>query len=389
MSRRFSSLTLAVLAAVVPLASAPLTARAQPSSTEPTTDAAPGTDTADTDAADVRADYDRAFAALLRHDLATAAALFDSVAQRSTATERRGAARELARYAREASISARSEDATSGRASFVVSSTLASFYAGFVLDDLLQLTSKPASVAAVSGTTFAGLGASLLLTSGRHISEGVATSYTVGILAGLGNGLLWAPVAGIDVEPSCTPEACPDGDVSQLYLGIGLASTIAGGAAGAYLGHHFQPTPAQARFAGLLAFNGISSVGLVEVMLQSDGPHTNTYLAGLGIGLDAGLAAGIALAPHLDWSGARVTYVMLGDAVGALAGGSIALASSTDDEVSSALVLVGLWGGFGATTLLTRHMAPHARYQPATPSVTIAPARIGRDGRGLAVAGTF
>jgi hypothetical protein len=114
----------------------------------------------------------------------------------------------------------------------------------------------------------------------------------------------------------------------------------------------------------------------------------------LGGGLDAGLAAGIAVAPRLDWSGARTTYVTLGEAVGALGGFAVAaIAVGEDDgseEAYAGLILGGTWAGFASAVYLTRGMTPHRRYQRAPSStVTLAPTSTRDGGRGVSLAGTF
>jgi hypothetical protein len=354
------------------------------------------------DTADVQGAYDRAFAALLRRDWATATALFDEVAARSVEADRRAAARELARFARSASVADASaasdldvEDRTSGRASFVVSTTLASFYAGFVLDDLLAIASYEGTVAAVTATTAAGLTSSLFGSRAFTISEGTASAYSTGILVGLGNGLLLAPPLGIDADAECG-EICGDGEVNQAYLGFGLGTMIVGGAAGAYLGHRFDPTAPQGRLVSLLAFNGLVTAGLMTAMLAGDDSDLNSddVLLILGGGLDAGLAAGIAVAPRLDWSGARTTYVTLGEAVGALGGFAVAAMAVGDDDGSeeayAGLILGGTWAGFAGAVYLTSGMTPHRRYQRvASSTVALTPTWSSDGGRGVSLAGTF
>jgi len=347
------------------------------------------------DAPELRAQYDRAFAALLARDYATAARLFDEVADRSVEPERRGAAHELARFARgaggvAASVAARA-DRESGRADFVVSTTLAAFYSGFVLDDLFDITSERGSVAMVTATTALGFGASLYATQDRHVGEGMAAAYSVGLYAGVGNGLLLAPILGVDAEGKCNETGCPDGDINQDYLLFGLGTMIAGGVGGAYLGSRFKPTAPQARLAGLLAINGLYTVGLTLVATDADFDNEDIYFALLALGADTGLAGGIALAPTIDWSSSRLTYVALGEFLGGLGGFATAVMIGDENingQAAAGIVMAGLWTGFGAATYFTRSMTPHSRFAPSSVSVSVSPLAVDH-GSGLALTGQF
>src|SRR5689334_19555462 len=95
------------------------------------------------DPPELRAAYDAAFAELLVGNWPTAATAFADIANRSVEDERRGAASELARFARE--MDDRGEGGpqrSSGRADFVVTTTLASFYSSFVLVDLFGVSDE-------------------------------------------------------------------------------------------------------------------------------------------------------------------------------------------------------------------------------------------------------
>jgi len=342
------------------------------------------------DSPDLRPAYERAFELLLREQWEPAEAAMRDVAQRTVDLELRGAANELARYAHE--MDARAETGpkrTSGRASFVATTTLAAFYAGFVLDDVLAVEDIKAQTLVVTGVTFAGFTASLMGSRGKKVTESMASTYANGLFVGAANGLLLAPRLGIDPDS----DSSADGEVRDTYLGFGLATMAAGGAAGLYLADRYDPTPAQAQFAGLMGTNGLATVGLgLLIALPEDMDYRNV-LTLLALGLDVGVVGGAVGGRDLTWSKSRLTYVSLGEFLGALTGAAltiVAVEPDTDDglRAGAGLVLAGMWGGFGLAAHLTRDMAPDPRYRTAGPTVTVMPT-LGEQSRGLAIGGTF
>jgi hypothetical protein len=247
----------------------------------------------------------------------------------------------------------------------------------------------------VTASTATGLVASLLGSRALRLSEGTAAAYSNGLMVGLANGLLLAPPLGVEPDAPCNETGCPDGDINQAYLGVGLAAMIAGGAAGTLLGERFNPTAPQARLASMLAFNGLATAGAVQFMLTDDDSDVDAdqVLLVLAAGLDVGLAAGIAIAPRIDWSGARVTYVSLGQSVGTLGGFATAaiLLDEESERTFAGVMLVGAWAGFAGAAYLTRGMKPHRRFARPAPgaAVTVAPMATGDGGRGVSVAGSF
>ena len=373
------------LGSVAPALAQPSTAPPAPPAELPVPPPAPPR----VDAAETTAAYDRAFALLITEQWEEAATAFAAVAVRSVEPERRGAAAELARFARE--MDARSDGGpkrSSGRASFVATTTLASFYAGFVIDDLLAVEDYKAQTLVVTGVTLGGFAAALFATGGKRITDSMASAYGTGLLVGAGNGLLLAPRLGIEPDGDAG-----DGEVNQLYLGFGLAAMAVGGAGAMYLADAYDPTPAQASYAGLMGVNGLITVGLGLVIVQPDLDYRNV-LTLLALGLDGGVVAGAALGRDLTWSRSRITYVTLAEFLGGLTGGAAAIVtadeSSEDGEkLAAGLVLAGVWGGFALARHLTSDMAPDPRYRASASTVTLVPMVSDRGGRGLALAGTF
>ena len=354
------------------------------------------------DTADVIAAYDQAFAALLAGEFQKAAVGFRAVAARSVEADRRAASRELARLAdgliaRGAKLRLKSPGQTApatraiadddqpdaGRAGFIVTTTLASTYAGVYLLDILNTSDFRAAVLVITGTTAAGFIGSLYGSSGKTITAGTADAYSLGISMGVGNALLLAFPLGLDSSTE---------SVQTTVIG----GMVLGGVAGMIMGDRARPTRAQVGFTGTTATLGLATAGLGLVVAQPD-TSADTVLLVLAGGLDAGAGLGLGLAGNLDWSPGRQRLTSLGAFLGALAGWATAAlltgTSSSGDTTSRAWAgstLVGMWGGFGLSTYLTRHMKPDPRFAPAKPTVEaqVAPMLIGH-APGLAISGSW
>src|SRR6185437_12987028 len=112
----------------------------------------------------------------------------------------------------------------------------------------------------------------------------------------------------------------------------------------------------QSLFATNLTFLGFGSSALIASIMDNNHQLDNSEISALAIGLDGGAAAGLLLAPKVDWSQRRANVVGMGTLVGTFLGGMVAgLAAprtknadgstSTDfnpDFVSTSL-LVGAW----------------------------------------------
>jgi hypothetical protein len=343
------------------------------------------------DAPELVAEFDRAWKLLLTEQWDAASKAFGNVAARTVDSERRAVATALSKFGHE--MDERADDGpkrTSGRASFVATTTLASFYTGFVLDDFFAVTDIKAQTLVVTGVTLAGFAAGLFATADRRITESMASAYGSGLLVGIGNGLLLAPRMGIDAESSSSA----DGDVNQNYLAFGLLAMAGGGAAATYLADRYDPTPAQAQFAGLMGVNGLATVGLTLAMIQPDDMDYRNLLLLLALGLDGGVAAGIGFGRDLTWSKSRLTYVGLAEFLGGLTGVAAAVVvvddADSDDgvRVGAGLVLGGLWGGFALASHLTRDMAPDPRFRLKGPNVSLVP-MFSSEMRGIGFAGSF
>jgi hypothetical protein len=354
--------------------------------------------------------YERAYADLLAGRFDAAIAGFDQVAATDPDPGRRATARELARLAWElgarrvrftvepapapapgealARIAGQPsdrgwEDSAAGRTSFVITTTLASAYGGVVLIDLLEVGDdfRP-SVGVLLGSTAAGFLGSYYGSRGRPISEAMSDAYGLGMGLGVGNALLLAPTLGVDGSESM-----------QLFV---FGSMAAVGAGGMWLAHETRPTRGQVALTNITSAMGLATAGLGLLIVQPDVGTPDPVLWTLVGGLDAGTAAGIALAPQVDWSLSRTRLIGLGTFLGGLmTWGATALLTGTDTEVEStarlwsASALAGMWGGFGLSTYLTRRMEPDARYRDVAGSSTLVAPLAVPGGMGLGLSGHF
>jgi hypothetical protein len=370
-------------------------------------------------AGDEQAQYDAAFDALLRGDFATASAGFKALASSSATPERRASSMELARLADElitrggrlsygpveaaapgavvagpAALPATgvvgvSEDDSrdGGRASFVITTTMASFYSGFVMLDLLDVDDLKAGTLVVMGSTAGGVLGSIYGTSGSTMTGGMADAWRLGLFAGVGNALLLsAPLGLYDAETNSSEKV----NSFVLASGWGLAS------AGLLVANSVRPTRGQVTVVENFGLMGVSSTLLSLAIIQPDNLDGDSFLTITAVGLDAGIAGGALFGDKLDWSHSRARLVELSAFLGAVAGVGTSIlllsdsASESDNTVrlGAGITLAGLWGGFALGTHLTRNMAPDYRFRNQGASAMVSPTSI-RNAPGLAVSGTF
>lgn len=384
-------------------------AMAQPAPGEP---AAPGAPIADE-----QAQFDAAFDALVRGDFATASAGFGALAAGASTPERRASSHELARLADEliargghltfgpeavpaagppgappvaaapAVVAVSEDDAVDGgRASFVITTTAAGFYSGFVLLDLLDVDDLRTGTLVVMGSTAGGVLGSIYGTRGRTMTGGMADSWRLGLIAGAGNALLLSGPLGFY---DATDNASEKVNTFVLTSSWGLA------AAGLVAADRIRPTRGQVTVVETFGFMGITSTLLALAIVQPDDISGDAFLTVTAAGFDGGLVAGMAFGDRLDWSHSRARYVELGALLGGLAGvgTSILLLADSDGSDNTAraaagITLGGLWGGFALAAHLTRDMAPDYRFRRQGTTAMLAPTSI-RNAPGLALSGMF
>ncbi len=350
--------------------------------------------------------FDAAYDAMIHGDFVRAAAGFHAVADADPAVrERATALADLAdafvrRGARLVDVAQApgatpdaptrivevSEDDTSsgGRASFVVTTTMAAFYSGIVAVDLLDLDSVRSGTLVVMGATAVGVTGSLFGTRGRTITSGMADAYSFGLLAGATNSLLLAGPLGLYRA---------DSNASEKVQSFVLASSWGSATAALLLADQLRPTRGQVSVVETFGAMGIASTMLGFAIAQPDDLDGDTFLGVTAAGFDIGIGAGAVFANKLDWSHSRARYVNLGAFLGGLLGAGSSLVASggngdrSDARISAAVTLAGLWGGFALTSYLTRDMSPDYRFR-TTHSTTVAPTVVNH-APGLAISGAF
>lgn len=205
-----------------------------------------------------------------------------------------------------------------------------------------------------------GAGVGWLLTQNYEVDAGTAHATTIGLLVGAAN-------AALLIEPAKAYDAADV--VGLLFLG----SAIGAGGGFAY-GRAADLTAGQSTFLGTTILLGTATAALGAVVGSTDGRFGNVESGTLALGLDAGLAAGILIAPTLDWSPRRAKTVLAATVVGALVGGSLpGLLTKRQDgdsynaEVIAGCMTAGLWGGFALGILLTGDSAPDPKFAKPLP----------------------
>ncbi|HEX5063354.1 MAG TPA: hypothetical protein VFV99_28455, partial [Kofleriaceae bacterium] len=359
-----------------------------------------------------QAQFDAAFDAMVRGDFGAASEGFKLLSVSALTPERRASSTELARLADEliarggklsfstappglpaaapvapvtappnAVVAVSEDDAKDGgRASFVITTTMASFYSGFVLVDLLDTGDDArVSTGVVMGATAAGVLGSVYGTKDRDMTGGMADAWGLGLFAGVGNALLLSEPLGLFDGTNASEH------VNLFVLGAGWGVATAG----LLVADKIRPTRGQVTVVETFGLMGVSSTLLSLAILQPDNLDGDSALTVTAAGLDGGLAAGAIFGDKLDWSHSRARLVELSAFLGGLAGVGTSVMllsdSGSDDTFRAAagITLAGLWGGFALGTHLTRNMQPDYRFRRGSTAM-IAPTSI-RNAPGLAL----
>ena len=166
-------------------------------------------------------------------------------------------------------------------------------------------------------------------------------------------------------------------DTSEEVLPILLAGSVVGAGAGLAVGHGLALTRGQVMFAADLGLLGVGTVALTSGLFDQDDEADDSELIALQVGLDVGVAAGLVLAPQVDWSYRRARWVGAASLAGFFAGSLIAVGATDkgqdpDPDVVGASVLTGMWAGFGLGVLLTRGWDAEPFYRFASGRLTYA-----------------
>lgn len=223
----------------------------------------------------------------------------------------------------------------------------------------------------------------------RPLGYGVAQSISSGVYLGLGEGLLWTlwNQASVDSQDEWESEA-----VSSVLFGGATLGAIVGGT----LGSVYGTTPGRAAFVTSAASWTATLGGLVAATATPDSRESyrdDNALLTAAVGLNVGAALGMGFATSVSPSVARVRFIDLGGASGAIVAGGLYIAAA-DADISftgfSAVTSLGIAAGLGTAYWLTSDMAPDSRPDErgtlASLGVDVAPTP---GGASLAVHGAF
>jgi hypothetical protein len=255
---------------------------------------------------------------------------------------------------------------------------------GLVMVDLRDIEDGGIATLTVAGTTFAGAGLAYIGGDRLHVNTAQADFCLAGLVVGATNGALLAK----PLELSSDTEEWGPFVLGTSALGSGAALAVAMKA---------DFTRGQTMFASTLALSGFATSLLgVAVVQGGELEDDDSALVALALGLDAGLAVGLAVSPMVNWSQRRASFVTVATLVGAgagLAAGGIVTGDSKDPRTIGTAGLIGLWGGMFGGIAMTSSYQPDPRFQssraqPATPAYTVVPTLSG-DRAGFMVAGTL
>jgi hypothetical protein len=182
-------------------------------------------------------------------------------------------------------------------------------------------------------------------------------------------------------------------DSSEEILPMLLAGGTAGAVGGLALSRGMNLTAGQTMFATNLSLLGLGTSAIAGALLDTDGEFDSSETTALLVGLDGGAAAGILLAPKIDWSYRRARMVGIASMVGFMSGSLIATSLSSesgdpDPDAVAGGVLAGMWGGFLLGAKLTGGWDPDPKYAPRRNPVAIAPLASASH-LGVSLGGTF
>ncbi len=335
----------------------------------PKSDDPPTTSTADESS--WRARYTRAKALLVDGHAAEAASELEALAGDAPSPTESELARELASVARASARTAPGPGGPHIRTSDELSVLYASaFIYGLGTSGWVVLLTQPGNFAAafvpfaaITGASVAGVA---VADGYKPFRRGVPHSIAAGLYLGLGEGV-W--LVGLQHAAAVRRDDDTRWGASAVATTLWAGAT-AGGVVGGVVGAIREPTPGRVSFtssAGTWA--GLTSGFLGAAFEQRDRSRAETgFLVG-GIGYNLGIVGGIALAPTIAPSVARVRFVDLGAIAGGLAGGgAYAIVADNAATVPAGLgcAAAGMLTGIGVTWWLTDGMPQDPPHQAAS-----------------------
>ncbi len=240
------------------------------------------------------------------------------------------------------------------------------------LIDARDLRDEGTGTLLVMAGAASGAGVGYMLSENLRPSRADGHATTMGLTLGMLNGALLLVPLGL-------------ADSSEEVLPTLLAGGTAGALGGLAIARGMNLTAGQATFATNLSLLGLGTSALVGALVDQDGELDGSEMTTLLIGLDGGAAAGILLAPRIDWSYRRARMVGIASMIGFMSGSLIATAISNgertdgtasgdpDPDAIAGGLLAGMWGGFLIGAKLSSDWDPDPKFGPRKNPVAIAP----------------
>lgn len=235
----------------------------------------------------------------------------------------------------------------SGRGKLVFGGTLYGIWAGVAFDIIADIEDSRALVVPPLLGGAVGLTLSLLGTRDGEITNAQAWSTITGFDYGTYSGLIWGAAA--------------DGD-EEVVVGSALGAGLAGGVAAILLTRGRHPKQGDVEMVRSGGLWGFATGGLVAALVQPEDSRATFTL--MGLGMNGGLAAGLALAQVYDLPRNRMLFID----TGALGGGLLGFAAAflaigspdgdSDARILAGLALAGLYAGMAVAAYFTRDMQP-------------------------------
>lgn len=216
-----------------------------------------------------------------------------------------------------------------------------------------QPDSAAGAVLPMLAATGAFAGTVAALDIGHPLRYGVPQSAVAGLYLGLEEGLvlsLW------NQSQSDTTAHWSGTTVADVIWTMSTVGMVGGGVLGSTLG----ATPGRASFVGSAGLWTGSIIGLAAAAAASDdATRASTALLAAGIGLNAGIVAGVLLARPVSPSIGRVRFLDVGGLAGVLLFGGLYLAAADkhiDGSAASGVTALGAATGLGVAWWATRNM---------------------------------
>jgi hypothetical protein len=233
----------------------------------------------------------------------------------------------------------------SGRGKLVFGGILYGIWAGIAVDILAEISDGRAVVLPPLLGGGAGLAIALLTTETGEITSAQAWARMTGFDYGTYSGLIWGAAADTD---------------EKVVVGSALVTGLAGGIGGIVLTRGLHPLQGDVELVRSGGLWGFATGGLLAGIVQ---PETSrAVFTMMGLGIDGGLAIGLALSQVYDLPRNRVLFMDTGALGGGLVGVAAAIlamgAPDNDNQrrVLAGSALAGMYAGMATALYLTRNM---------------------------------